>query len=252
MSSAYQRVLSATGTGYFFAGIGWLWRPQLRIFLWVPLLINLLIFALLTTVLSHYFGEGLDTLLNAIPDWLHFLAWLIWLLFVVLLLLVYGYCFNLVTSVIAAPFYGILAQKVQELLLEKPLADEPMGQLIGRTFAREWEKLCYFIPRSLGVMLVVFLRLFVPLLNLLVPALVFAWGAWCMSIQFCDYAADNNRQGFAQLRGQLKARSATGLGFGCMCLLASMIPLINILAMPAAVTGGTLLWLERLRLDETG
>ena len=39
------------------------------------------------------------------------------------------------------------------------------------------------------------------------------------------------------------------LGFGLAALCMTLIPVVNFIAMPAAVAGATALWIERLRPD---
>jgi CysZ protein len=45
----------------------------------------------------------------------------------------------------------------------------------------------------------------------------------------------------------MKRRRLTALGFGAGVMLLMLIPGINFVAMPAAVAGGTLLWVNRFK-----
>lgn len=241
-----QTLLRHSGPGYFLFGLKLLLRPELRNFLVLPILLNILLFAASFGLLINGLDQGMDSLFSSLPQWMSFLRWLLWPLVAASLLAVYGYTFNVLTALIGAPFYGLLAQKVQTLLGYPAAAEEPIGQLISRTFNREWQKLCYFTPRTLALLLVSAVALFIPVLNLVMPFVLFIWGAWCLSIQNCDYAADNQTVSFKDLQQQLAQNRSLSLSFGGSCAGASMVPVFNILAMPAAVAGGTALWLARI------
>ncbi|HEY6529240.1 MAG TPA: sulfate transporter CysZ [Cellvibrionaceae bacterium] len=239
-----QNLFRHSGPGYFLLGLKLIWRPEIRAFLLLPILLNICLFGVTLGLLTHGLGHWMDGFLNNLPDWMSFVRWLLWPLIALCVLAVYGYGFNFITTLIGAPFYGLLAQKVQMVLGYPTPEDEPLGPLVRRTFHREWQKLCYFTPRSLILLIISGVALFIPGLNLAMPVVFFVWGAWCLAIQFCDYAADNQQVGFKDLQRQLGQRKALSLSFGGSCAGASMIPLFNILAIPAAVAGGTALWLE--------
>ena len=114
-----------TGAQYYLQGVKLLWRKELRPYIIVPLLVNIVIFIVLTSFLFHYFSAGMNYLLNWVPDFLHFLAWIIWLIAGALLLFFYGYIFNAITNLVASPFYGLLAQKTEELISGKLVKNEP-------------------------------------------------------------------------------------------------------------------------------
>ncbi len=244
-----QNLLRHSGPGYFIQGLKLICQPQLRAFVIWPVLLNIALFAASIGFLVHGLGQWLDTFLSGLPQWLDFLRWLLWPLIALCVLAAYGYGFNFLTTLIGAPFYGLLAQKVQVLLGHPAPPDESFEQLLKRTFAREWQKLCYFIPRSLIFVALSLLALFIPGLNLILPLLFFIWGAWCLAIQYCDYAADNQLHSFAALKQQLGQHKTLSLSFGGSCAGASMVPVFNILAIPAAVAGGTALWLGRDKLS---
>ena len=76
--------------------------------------------------------------------------------------------------------------------------------------------------------------------------IVFAWGSWSLSIQFVDFCADNESVGFKETIEQMKSKRTDCLIFGATVMGLMAIPLVNIIALPAAVAGGTLLWLEKI------
>lgn len=231
-------------------GASLLMQPGLRIFILAPLLINFILFLIVTTILIQQFSESLSWLMDWLPGWLEFLAGILWSLFAFVILLVYGYCFSLITNIIAAPFNGLLAEKIQQRLTGAAPEYEALGQMILRTLGRELLKLGYFISRSLLIGLGLLLAIWVPGLNLVMIAIGVIWGAWCMAIQYVDYPADNNRISFKALRSQLRQQPYNSLGFGGLVMLGNMVPFLNIFVMPVAVAGATVLWVEQHRNPE--
>ncbi len=245
----------STGAAYFFRGVRLMLKPELRPYILVPLLVNCVLFFGLTYALFSSIDHFMQWDIN-LPAWLEILEktlkWVAWILIVALLVISYGYAFNVITNIIAAPFYGLLAQKTEALVAGTQPADEPLLHLIPRVTLRELQKLLYFIVRGIFIFLFLLLLGTVPILNFTVPVVGAVWGAWCMAIQYCDYPADNHQMSFARLRKTLRKSLFSSLGFGGTVMGISMIPIINIIAMPAAVTGGTLFWIDDLRRAGAG
>jgi CysZ protein len=68
-----------------------------------------------------------------------------------------------------------------------------------------------------------------------------------MSLQFIDYPMDNHRLPFSDVREACGAQRSTSIGFGMVVAFVSGIPLLNLILIPAAVAGATLLWCDELR-----
>lgn len=227
----------ADGANYFIRGLKLLSHPRLRLFVIVPLLINIFVFIGLTTLLIQQFSNLVAAITGWLPNWLAFLAWILTIIAALFVVLIYGYFFSLITNLIAAPFYGILAERVEALITGRRIDGEPLWQMIPRTVVRELIKLWYFIWRSL----IIFILSFVPLFG---QCIGFVWGAWSMSVQYTDYAADNHQWPFTRCRQQLRNKIWSTQGFGALVILGLMIPVVNIIVPTAAVIGGTLYWLE--------
>jgi len=222
-------------------------HPSLRLFVIVPLLINVTIFGSLLTWGFSYLTDLMTWLDARLPEWLDFLQWILWPLIVLTGLLISGYLFTTVALVIASPFNGLLAEKAEELVTGRPVAG-PEGlaaalMLVPRGILRELAKLLYYIPMALFVLVLSI----IPGLNALAPALWFLLGAWMMSITFVDYPMDNHQRGFADVKEAVRARRMSSLGFGGLVALCAGIPLVNFFVVPAAVVGATLLYCEELR-----
>ncbi|MBX2857886.1 MAG: EI24 domain-containing protein, partial [Cellvibrionaceae bacterium] len=184
----YPRNNLITGCGYFFRGARLIWHPLLRPYLLVPLLVNAVLFVVLTTWLLRFWG-GLDSDEITHNAWLKPLVSILFATIGLLVLIVYGFSFNLITNIIAAPFYGKLAEKAEQVLTGKTPPPEPLSRMIPRVIVREFQKLFYFISRGVLVLLIVMVIGMVPVANILAPLVGLLWAMWCMSIQYSDYQA---------------------------------------------------------------
>lgn len=236
----------AQGADYLVRGAKLLGHPSLRLFVLVPLLVNVVIFGTLLYLGLGYLGELMDSLLAAIPQWLAFIQWILWPLIGLTLSLVAGYLFTSVALVIASPFNALLAEKAEELITGRAVNSlEGLGAaLLGvpRGIFRELAKLLYYLPMAALVIILSF----VPVLNTVAPVLWFLLGAWMMSIQFVDYPMDNHQLSFADVKEAVRSRRLSSMGFGGLVALCTGIPILNFFIVPAAVVGATLLWSEEL------
>jgi len=87
----------------------------------------------------------------------------------------------------------------------------------------------------------------IPVINTVAPFLWVLFGAWMMSIQYADYAADNNDISFAELQSRIRARRFDAFMFGLPAYLLLTVPVVNLILMPIGVAGGTRFWVEHLR-----
>ncbi len=234
------------GIGYLVEGAKLLTHPSLRLFVLIPLTVNIIIFGSLITLGLSYLSDLMDRWLGSIPDWLGFIEWILWPLIGLTLSLMTGYLFTAVALIIASPFNGLLAEKAEELVTGREVpALEGLGAallMVPRGIFRELAKLLYYLPMAAFVLLVTF----IPVLNTVAPLLWFLLGAWMMSIQFVDYPMDNHQLSFADVKEAVRSRRLSSMGFGGAVALCTGIPLVNFFVVPAAVVGATLLWSKEL------
>lgn len=228
---------SLSGPGYFVQGLAMILLPQLRWFVLIPLLINILVFSAMVYWASGYFSLWMTKLTGWVPNWLSFLEYLVWPLLFLGLAAVVFFTFTIIGNFIAAPFNALLAEKVQRM----EGADMPDMQLsdwlsvVPKSLGRELRKLFYYFPRALLLLLLSF----IPLVGMV---LWFLFNGWMMAVQYCDYAADNRGVSFAQMKTRLRPQITKCWPFGAVVNLAMLIPLLNLLIIPAAVVGATLFW----------
>jgi CysZ protein len=224
--------------------------PGLRRFVIIPVTINVLVFTLSIWVLLQQFTPLVEKWVGYLPAWLEWLEWLFWLFFALAAILVVFYTFSILANLIAAPFNGLLAEAVEKHLTGKPLPGG--GSLLGAlreapsAIFDELRKIGYFLLRAVPLLIL----FWIPLLNLAAPVLWALFSAWMMAVEYGDYPMGNHNIRFAEQRRRLGQKRMLSLGFGGATLLATMIPLVNFLVMPAAVAGATALWVERLKSEQ--
>jgi CysZ protein len=233
-----------SGPQYLREGLKLVLSPSLRLFVLLPLAVNLLLFGGLIWFAGHEFSLWVDALMPSLPDWLSFLSYILWPLFVALVVLMVFFTFTMLANVIAAPFNGFLAEKVEVVVRgQDTFPAFSWGELVAmvpRTFGREMRKLGYFLPRAIGL----FILSFIPVVNVVAAPLWLVFGVWMMAIQYIDYPADNNKMSWQDMLAWLRQKRWQSLGFGGITYLALMIPGVNVLMMPAAVAGATLFWVR--------
>ncbi len=242
MSSATD--VSQSGVHYFMRGFDLIKTKGLKRFVFIPLTVNLLLFASAFYWLFSHLNEQLTRLQNWLPEWLSWLNWLLWPLAVISALIVFSLLFNTLTNWLAAPFNGLLSEKVERHLTGQSLGDDGLLAIvkdIPRTLGREATKLIYYLPRALVFLLGL---LFLPVLG---QILWFAFTAWMMAIQYCDYPFDNHKVPFGKMRGSLGEKRMLSFSFGAAATLFAMIPVINFLVMPVAICGATAMWVDHHR-----
>lgn len=234
-------MLTRTGPHYFLSGFKWIFQPGIKRYIIIPLLLNILLFIGLFMIARHFMGEFNHWLENLLPNWLHWLSIIVWLLFGISFFLAWVYTYVTVANLIAAPFNSLLAEKVTKLLGGKSIENESWLMSVkdvARSFARQFSFLAYYLPRAIGLGIL----FFIPVVQFAAPVLWFLFNAWFMALQYVDYPTDLQRIPLRQVRHELNAKRALNLSFGMSVLVASMIPVVNLFAMPAAVAGATELW----------
>jgi CysZ protein len=232
-----------SGAAYLLEGVHLIARPGLRRFVMVPLLVNVLVFALGIAAGVAWFEGFVSAMQARVPGWLQWLDWVLWPLFVLLLLAVVFYGFSLVANLIAAPFNSLLAEKVELMLTGRPIEQGfDLKRLLKEsipTLIDELRKILYAVVLGIPFLFL----LFIPLVG---PVLWFLYTAWILTLQYTDYPMGNHGIALAEMRKRLRTRRLVSLGFGASTAGMSLVPILNFIVMPAAVAGATALWLREL------
>jgi CysZ protein len=139
-----------------------------------------------------------------------------------------------VALLLSAPVLEMLSLKVDALVRGAP---------IDRSKGWRWELVqsfrgtLYFLIAAPGV----FLLSLVPVVG---PPAALLWGAYALAFQQTDAALARRGLAFADRRAWHRYWNLESLGFGVTGLLTLIVPLANLLVVPALAVGGTLLVLE--------
>lgn len=142
-----------TGLGYFIYGAQLCFKPGIRRFVILPLLTNIILFGGSLFYLYSNLSGWLDNWLGTLPDMLSWLSYLLLPLLGITIIATFSYFFSTVANWIAAPFNGLLAEKLEIKLTGQGPTDQNLFSLIKdtpRILHREWIKLKYYLPKALG------------------------------------------------------------------------------------------------------
>ena len=244
MFSAFAR-----GFGYLLHGAVLLPRKGIRIHLIVPLLINIVLFVAGSWLLFSQLSGFVDGYTSGLPDW-ELIAGLMILIKIVIFTAAMTVVFigvSMIALLVAAPFNAVLAKSVEKQLLgefvnEYELSSSIMAQ-IPHLLMEEVRKLIYFIVRAIPL-LILFV---IPVINIAAPALWLLFGAWMLAITYTAYPLENHEIPFKNQHAIVKQKRWATFGFGVAVLLVTMIPIVNLVVMPAAVAGATVLYTKELK-----
>lgn len=236
------------GARYLLQGFSLIHQQGVRRFAYLPMLINTLLFSAAIGFGLANFGDWLDALMPGwLPAWLEsILIWLIWPLFVLLLAIIVFFSFSVIANILAAPFNGVLAEMVEMHVAGTTPPQMPWARIIKespRMVMNELRKTGYLLLWVIPLLILSW----IPGLNLFAPALWLLFTSWTLALDYHDYPMGNHLLEFKQQRQLLRQNRALALGFGGATMLATMIPLVNFLVIPAAVAGATKLYLENIK-----
>lgn len=242
-----KNTIPRSGFGYFFHGIELALSPGIRRFVLMPLLANIILVGGALFYLFSHLDSWINQWIGQLPEFLSWLSYILWPLLVLTILATFSYFFSTLANFVAAPFNGLLAEKVEEHLIGKKINDDGILSVVKdtpRILAREWRKLIYVLPKAIGL----FLLLLIPAIGqTLGPVLWFVFTAWILAIQYCDYPFDNHKVSFNEMRYNLKQKQGKAYGFGVLVSLFTTIPILNLIVMPVAVCGATSMWVSEFK-----
>jgi CysZ protein len=233
-----------SGAGYFIKGFELIRLKGIRRFVFIPLTVNIILFA----IAFYFMFLQLDHYMMVLDNWLwdgfKWLTTLLWPVMVVTVLVLFSFLFSTIANWVAAPFNGLLSEKVEAMLTG---TTNPSGGFLDvikdvpRTLGREWLKLTYYLPRAIGFFI---LMMVLPLIGQIIW---FLFTAWMMAIQYEDYPFDNHKISFKEMKNSLQNKQGLSYSFGMTVAVFAMIPLVNLIVMPVAICGATALWVDHYR-----
>jgi CysZ protein len=206
-------------------------HKDLRPFLLIPLLINLVLYTLMF-VLGYYTISGL--IAHFIPDWLSWLNWILWPLFFVSFMVVGFFSFTLLANLLATPFYSDLSAKTQEIIsgVTVVASSKPWYKV----FYAELGRVKYLLLRMLPLLIL----FAIPGVNLIAPLLWTVFAAWGMAMEFISYPLEARGLLFAEQKSFMQQNRIGMLSFGGVIGFGMTLPVVNLLIAQAAVIGATI------------
>lgn len=259
-----------TGFSSVFAGISHTHRPKVRRFVVIPFCINITLFGLGLWYAYTWFQGFVDFMPTWMPEALTgFWSWLdtpyqwfrglfswvenlLWGMFFSVYLLIVFYTFTILANIISSPFNGYFSAAVEKRLLHTQAkieahVDRTMGEEIKITAINESHKLLYSLFRLIPLLIISAILFFIPVVNAIIPVLWFIYGAWMMAVIYIEAPLSNYGLTFKHEKQILNENRWLSLGFGSAIMLMTMIPVLNFFAVPAGVSGATVLFHAHLR-----
>jgi CysZ protein len=221
----------------------------------LPLLINLVVYsAMAYLAIVHLLPWLVDSLTpTALPGFLakfgdtliRILRWIIYVVCVLLMVVLGAVTFTSVGTVLAAPFNDFLSEAVEAILRHEPsIRPLTLGNLmedLARTvLAASWKSAIVLVTFVVTVPL-----LLVPVAGAIIYTVLNGVVAtWFMAMEYIDLPMGRAGWTFPSRRKWAGQRRAAVFGFGGAVYLTMLVPLLNFLLMPAAVAGGTILFVE--------
>jgi CysZ protein len=222
-------------------GLKWLSQASLRKYLLIPILVNLVIYSCLLGLGYFYLNDAITYL---IPTWLHWLSWLLWPLFFICFVVVGFFTFTMLANLIASPFYGKLAKKTWQLIVENnSLENEEETDVEFELTEPNWLKVMLGelgrIAYLLKWMVLLVIISIIPGLNLISPLLWAIFGAWGCALEFFAYPLENKGLLFSEQKDLTASVRLGTLSFGGLTLAGLSLPVFNLLVAPIAVIAAT-------------
>jgi CysZ protein len=225
----------ALAVGFLFKGLKLLTSPELRKFIIIPMLINVVLYSVALTLGYFYISDLID---QFIPSWLQWLSWILWPLFFISFFIGGFFTFTVLANLLAAPFYGKLSAKTLGMVTGSGLAvaEQPLPKVL----IAETKRIGYLATRALPLLILSI----IPGINVIAPFLWALFGAWGMALEYLAYPLENQGVLFSEQKELVKSVRLGALSFGGLAVLGLTIPVLNIIVAPAAVIGATLYFNE--------
>jgi len=236
-----SNLVEHSGASYFIKGFSLIRQKGVRRFVFIPLAINALLFSVAFYFVYLQMNVYMEKIMAWLPSWLDWLSVILWPLAVLTVLVIFSFIFSTVANWLAAPFNGLLSEKMEAILHGQATPKGNMLDIvkdIPRTLSREWQKLSYYLPRAIGFFIILWV------LPIFGQVIWFLFIAWMMAIQYKDYPFDNHKVPFAKMKDMLKQNQGLSYSFGITVAVFSMIPIVNLVVMPVAICGATALWVD--------
>lgn len=238
MQTTMRNVLS--GPGCLIEGYRLLFRPAMRGYAIGPLLGNIVLIAVALALCWFTIDWAVAAWLPASWGWL---TWLLLPLAILALLWIFMLGFTALANLLLGPFLDRLATAARVQRGFAPIeGQEPVGW--GASMRQELRRWGYLALCLLGVFAVGW----IPVVQVLTAPLALLVSAWFLAIESSSHAFAIRGRGFSDQLVVLRQHRGSALAFGLAASGALLVPVLNLLLVPAAVIGMTL-WAEQRITD---
>jgi len=150
----------------------------------------------------------------------------------------------LLANLASAPFLDQLSQRVEAIVSGTPATSSGRGLIRDAlaSFGSELQRLVFLASLWIALSLLGFV---VPGGQLIAGPVLIALTILFLPLDYAGFALDRRGVSFGRRRSWLLENRSLMLGFGGVAFVACLVPGLNLLILPAQVTAGTLLVLQR-------
>lgn len=245
-----------SGIRFFLQGVPMIFAPEIKKFVVIPLLINLVLFSGAIYLLATQYETLINWLTPDIPSWLpnfvtglfEWFIGLLWVLFAAVALVIIFFGFTIIANIVGAPFNAYLSAAVEYKLTGIQPIDPRTSffKIVIESIGGEIKKIIYFLFWIIPLLIISV----IPVINVASPFLWAIFSAWMLALQYVDYPLGNRGFSFSKIRYTLSNYKMLSLGFGGSATVATMIPVLNFLVMPVSVAGATIMTVKSFNNGE--
>lgn len=220
--------------------------PRLLKLVLIPLFINVAVFSLAIYFGLQFFQDFVQDLLPQGDAWYWLVVYYaLWATAGLLTLVLVFFCFTVVGNLIASPFNELLSERIEGILLPEAESTPFSLKFFFRDMLRIWlvelKKLSFFAAAMLMLLLLNLLpivgNLLYGVLSILLTLFFLAW-------EYFAFVHERKSRDYKYQRQFLMQRKPLVFGFASGVLLMLAVPFVQLICIPVAVAGATLLWCE--------
>lgn len=220
--------------------------PRLLKLVLIPLLINVATFSLAIYFGLQFFQDFVQNLLPQGDAWYWLVVYYaLWVTAGFLTLVLVFFCFTVVGNLIASPFNELLSERIEGLLLPEVESAPFSLRFFCRDMLRVWlvelKKMSFFV---VAMLLLLVLNLLPVVGNLLYGGLSILLTLFFLAWEYFAFVHERKSRDFKYQCQFLIQRKPLVFGFASGVLLMLAVPFVQLICIPVAVSGATLLWCE--------
>lgn len=230
---------------YVLRGALFVWENrELWKFSVAPLMISALVLTVGYVLLYYFLRDMVRGVMSDQWYW-QLLSYVVAFIVGAFLIVLFFFLFTRVASALAAPFNEVISERTEQIATGKPIGTPfSLGALVrdsARGIVHAFKILAVYVALLVAALVLWIVPGAGPLLFSAATVLI---SSYMFSYEYLGYPMDRRRFSFREKRRFLRGTLTSSLGFGLGNLVIASIPLVNILLIPAAVAGGTLLFLD--------